>query len=30
MAHLHIPADKREGLAEKLHALLQMVAGARK
>ena len=28
--HLHIPADKREGLAEKLNALLQMVAGARK
>jgi hypothetical protein len=28
--HLHVPADKREGLADKLSALLQMVAGARK
>jgi hypothetical protein len=28
-AHIHIPADKREGLADKVQALLQMVAGAR-
>jgi hypothetical protein len=28
-ARLHIPADKREGLADKLMALLQLVAGAR-
>jgi hypothetical protein len=27
--HLHIPADRREGLAEKLVAVLQMVAAAR-
>jgi hypothetical protein len=28
-AHLHIPADKREGLAEKLLGVLQLVANAR-
>src|SRR5262249_43690920 len=27
--HLHIPADRREGLADKLLAVLQMVAAAR-
>jgi hypothetical protein len=28
--HLHIPAERREGLADKLLAILQMVAAARK
>ena len=28
--HLRIPAERREGLAEKLLAVLQMVAAARK